>query len=42
VELVVEHHLKEIHELKKRQDARGAFTDRPYPKGTVARKRKTA
>jgi hypothetical protein len=39
VELLVEHHLKAIHEYKKDQDAHGAFRDRPYPKGTVSRKR---
>jgi hypothetical protein len=42
VELLVEHNLKAIHQFKKDQDSRGAFKDRPYPKGTVSRKRKTA
>ena len=42
VELLVEHHLKQIHQFKKDQDARGSFSDRPYLKGTVCRKRKTA
>jgi hypothetical protein len=40
VELLVEHHLKAIHQFKKGRDARGSFSDRPYPKGTVSRKRK--
>jgi hypothetical protein len=42
VELLVDHHLKEIQDLKKQRDHRGLFNDRPFPKGTVGRKRKKA
>jgi hypothetical protein len=39
VELLVAHHFEDICQFKKGQDARGSFSDRPYPKGTVTRKR---
>jgi hypothetical protein len=42
VELLVDHHIKDIQQFKKIQDMRGSFSDRPYPKGTVSRKRKIA
>ena len=42
VELLVEHHLKDVHQFKKDQEKRGSFSDRPYPKGMVGRKRKTS
>lgn len=42
VELLVDHHLKEIHDFKQRRDRQGSFVDRPFPKGTVGRKRKKA
>jgi hypothetical protein len=42
VELLVDHHLKEIHDFKQKRDQQGVFIDRPFPKGTVGRKRKTA
>jgi hypothetical protein len=41
VELLAEHHLKDIQQFKKDQDARGSFSERPYPKGTVSRKRQS-
>lgn len=40
VEFLVEHHLKDVQQFKKEQEKRGSFSDRPYPKGTVSRKRK--
>ena len=40
VELLVEHHLNDVHQFKKKQETRGSFRDRPCPKGTVSRKRK--
>jgi hypothetical protein len=42
VELLAEHHLPNVHMFKKERDTVGAFSDRPYPKGTVGRKRKKA
>lgn len=42
VELLVDHHLKDIQQFKKTQEMRGSFSDRPYPKGTVSRKRKNS
>lgn len=40
VELLVDHHLKDIRDLKQERDQRGLFNDRPFPKGMVGRKRK--
>jgi hypothetical protein len=40
VELLVDHHLHDVHAFKNRRDRRGSFRDRPYPKGTVSRKRR--
>jgi len=40
VELLVDHHLNDVQQFKKAQERRGSFSDRPYPKGTVSRKRK--
>lgn len=40
VELLVDHHLKEIQDLKSQRDQRGICNGRPFPKGTVGRKRK--
>ena len=40
VELLVDHHLNDIRDLKNQRDQRGLFNDRPFPKGTVGRKRK--
>ena len=42
VELLVGQHLNDVHQFKKEQETRGSFRDRPYPKGTVSRKRKTS
>lgn len=42
VELLVDHHLKEIHDFKQERDRQGSFVDRAFPKGTVGRKRKKA
>lgn len=39
VELLVDHHLADVHAFKREQDQRGAFADRPYPKGVAARGR---
>lgn len=39
--LLVDHHLKDVHQFKKEQETRGSFRDRPYPKGTVSRRRKS-
>ena len=41
VKHLVGHHLKDVHQFKKEQEARSSFLDRPYPKGTVSRKRKS-
>ena len=40
MELLVDHHLDEIHAFKKSRDKLGKYDSRPYPKGWVARKRK--
>lgn len=40
-ELLVDNHLTDVHQFKKDQDVRGSFSDRPYPKGTVSRRRKS-
>jgi len=42
VELLVDHHLEDIRRMKKTQDQKGRFHDRPFPKGTVGRKRTKA
>jgi hypothetical protein len=42
VELLVDHHLKEVYDFKQRRDREGVFRDRPFPKGTVGRRRKKA
>ena len=42
VELLVDYHIKDIQQFKKAQEMRGSFSDRPYPKGTVSRKRKNS
>jgi hypothetical protein len=42
VELLVDHHLTDVQQFKNVQEMRGTFSDRPFPKGTVSRKRKTA
>ena len=41
VKLLVDYHLKDVHQLKEEQETRGSFCDRLYPKGTVSRKRKS-
>ena len=40
VELLVDHHLEEIHGFKRDRDQRGRFDSAPNPKGFVARKRR--
>lgn len=40
VELLVDHHLKDVQALKKKRDQCGVCNDRPFPKGTVGRTRK--
>lgn len=40
VELLVDHHLNDVQDMKKGQDRRGLFNDRPFPRGTAGRKRK--
>ncbi|WP_174404085.1 hypothetical protein [Desulfovibrio subterraneus] len=40
-ELLIEHHLDEIHAYKQLRDEQGRFDDRPYPKGWRARPRST-
>lgn len=42
VELVVDHHLEDIRQMKKTQDQKGRFHDRPFSKGTVGRRRTKA
>jgi hypothetical protein len=41
VELLVDHHLKDVQGFKKDQDLRGCFNNRPFPRGTVGRRRKS-
>lgn len=40
VDLLVDHHLTDLCDFKKRQDRSGVFGDRPYPKGIAAKKRR--
>ena len=40
VELLADHHLDDMRMYKRKQDERGTFTDRPYPKTISGRKRK--
>lgn len=40
VELLVDHHLDDVHDFKKQRDEYGSFRDRSYQKGTVSRKRR--
>ena len=40
VELLVDHHLADVHAFKRERDQQGKYDDRPWPKGWATRRRK--